>query len=152
MNLNKYLTIYAACCLPIIFILVSCGNKYESPTVCVNTFIKSAVEHDMARAWSTLSPEAQVFYNELGIKNRKSGRGILEHDINEVKKFRESKSGYTIETMINNPSKLILKVSGGDTFIIETMDIDGSYKIKDAESVRNVIKGIALEIVKKEYY
>ncbi len=136
-------------------VLSSCSTKHESSIDCVNAFIKSAKEHDMTKAWNTLSPEAQAFYNDLGVKNRKSGRGILEHDVNEVKKFREN-SDYRIDINQNDTkvgkNKLILTPKDSEMLIIETIEIDGSYKIKDAVSVRNILKGIASEIVKKEYY
>lgn len=151
MNMNKTTGFQFICFLFLFAVLNSCSTKYETSVDCVNAFIKSAEDHDMTKAWNTLSPEAQAFYNDLGIKNRKSGRGILEHDINEVKKFREN-SGFRIDVQQNDKNKLILTTKDSETFIIETTEIDGSYKIKDAVSVRNVLKGIASEIVKKEYY
>ena len=145
MNSKRILLIIA------VSLLYSCGGKQNSPVECVSTFIKASMEHDITKAWSTLSPEAQAFYNSLGEKNRKSGRGILEHDISEVLKFRNEKD-FKIAADSINPNLVSLTTVSGIEYIIETTPIDGEYKLKDEISVRNVIKCIAVNIMSKDYY
>ena len=130
-------------------VFFSCSNKSSSPVDCVTSFISAAEQHDMTNAWNTLSPEAQAFYNDIGEKNRKSGKGILEHDISEITKFKNKDSDYKIENSESNKVKII---TSKEEIVIETINIDGSFRIKDGNSVRNVIKTISLESVKKEYY
>jgi hypothetical protein len=127
----------------------ACGNKFTTSEECVNTFISAARQHDMGKAWNTLSPDARAFYNDIGEKNRKSGKGILEHDILEVTKFKTSGNDFRVEAGDNNSVKII---SSGIETVIETTNINGEYRIKDGISVRNIIKAISSESVKREYY
>lgn len=135
-----------------VYFLNSCSEKYESPSSCVFSFIKSAEEHDMTKAWNSLGLEARDYYNDLGIKNRKSGKGILEHDISEIKRFRKINNEYRIINESPENYKITLITLKNDSLKIETILENGSYKIKDAVSVRNIIRGIADELIKKEYY
>lgn len=133
-------------------LLSSCGDNRNTPSYCVTTFIIAAEQHDMAKAWNTLSPYAQQYYNQIGEKNRKSGRGILEHDISEIKSFRNIKRDYKIEVDTVNPSTIRIKTYGGLVFNIQTTEIDGEYKLSDGIAVKNLINGIAVDFVRKEYY
>jgi len=106
----------------------------------------------MTKAWGTLGPEALAYYNEIGEKNRKSGKGILEHDVSEIKKFRPKGNDYIVinDSVNNNLVKIIL--NDGKEFGIITIEYEGEYKIKDYSSVKNILTVIALETVNKDYY
>lgn len=134
----------------ILFVMLfSCGGKKNSPTECVNSFISAAMSHDMSKAWGNLSPEAQASYNEIGEKNRKSGKGILEHDISEITKFRIEGKDYTLA---ESPRDEIIITFGNEEITVVLANVNGVYQIKDWNSVKNIIKAIAAETVKKEYY
>jgi hypothetical protein len=136
----------------VIIFLSSCGDNRGTPSYCVTTFIIAAEQHDISKAWNTLSPYAQQYYNQIGERNRKSGKGILEHDISEIKSFRNIKRDYKIEVDTLNPSTIRIKTYGGLVFNIQTTEIDGEYKLSDGIAVRNLINGIAVDLIKKEYY
>ncbi|HEY3252291.1 MAG TPA: hypothetical protein VGK25_14375 [Ignavibacteria bacterium] len=132
--------------------IYSCGKMQNSPVDSVTIFIKAAEEHDITKAWSTLSPEAQSYYNDIGEKNRKSGKGILEHDISEVVKFR-NKTDYKITADSSNPNIVLIIVNGGSAvFRIETVAENNDYKLKDGNSVRNALNSVAADMVRKDYY
>lgn len=130
----------------------SCGDNRNTPSYCVTTFIIAAEQHDISKAWNTLSPNAQQYYNQIGEKNRKSGKGILEHDISEIKSFRNIKKDYKLEVDTANSSTIRIKTYGGLFFNIQTTEVDGEYKLSDGLAVKNLINGIAVDFVRKEYY
>ena len=157
LNLNILkLTLKCSVIFSILIILIisisSCSSRKNSPVNCVAAFIIASEQHDMTNAWELLSPEAQKYYNEIGEKNRKSGKGILEHDISEIKSFRRLRTDYNIETDSANSSLVKIKTRAGLVYEILTTDIDGDYRLKDGNAVRNLINGIAVDIIKKEYY
>lgn len=145
----QYRNIILICVLPVICITFSCGGKFSSPAECVNTFILAAMQHDITRAWNTLSPEAQAFYNSIGEKNRKSGKGILEHEISEITKFKVDGSDFNV---VSETSTQVKIVTSGEEIIIETIDLGDNHKLKDVNSVRKIIKAITIESVKIDYY
>lgn len=99
-----------------------------------------------------LSPEAQKFYNSLGEKNRKSGKGILESEIKNIKYFKNIKKDYSIRKDKENPENVRIVLSGAGEYLISTFKVDEGYKIKDGNSVRNVLQGIAAEYENKNLY
>jgi len=149
-NIRNIYTIFTVSIL--VLVIHSCGSRKNTPTNCVAAFIIAAEEHDMNKAWEVLSPEAQQYYNDIGDKNRKSGKGILEHDISEIKSFRRIRTDYKLETDSTDKSLIRIKTYGGLFFNVQTADINGDFKLKDGIAVKNLIKGIAVDIIKKEYY
>lgn len=137
----------------IILIFTSCGKITDTPDGCVVAFIVAAEKHDMDRAWNHLSSEAQNYYNELGEKQRRSGKDALENDIKKIKRFRSVKKDYKIVKDKSNPELIkIMLVLGGQEFDVETVNEGGSYKIKDANSVKNLLNGITAETERAENY
>lgn len=123
-------------------ILFSCQNIHKSPDGAVVAFIVAAEQRDMTKAWNILSPELQAYYNGLGEKMRKSGRGALENEIARIQKFRSVKKDYTIQVDSTDVKTVNLITIGGPTHRVETVDIDGDYKIKDEVSLRNLFSAI----------
>src|SRR4030095_15717470 len=78
-------------------LLYSCGNIHQSPDGCVVAFIVASEQKDMTKAWNILGPDAQNYYNTLGEKMRKSGKGALENEIGRISKFKSVKKDYRIE-------------------------------------------------------
>lgn len=136
----------------IVPLFTSCSGKKLSPEECVSAFIVAAQQHDMGKAWDLLSPEAQGYYNDIGDKNRKSGKGILEHDISEASSFLEQNKDFRIEPDAGNPSLIKIAQNNGAVFDILTVNSDGSSKIKGGIDVKNLIKAIAGKVTEKEYY
>jgi hypothetical protein len=129
-----------------------CANIHTTPDGAVVAFIVAAEQRDMTKAWNTLSPELQAYYNGQGEKMRKSGRGALENDIAKITKFRTVKKDYTIQADSVNRSFINIVTAGGPVHKIETVQIEGDYKIKDAASLKNLLDGITGEVSKKEGY
>ncbi|MCC6864976.1 MAG: hypothetical protein IT280_02320 [Ignavibacteria bacterium] len=136
----------------LLIILYSCSNIQNSPDGAVVAFIVAAEQRDMSKAWNILSPELQNYYNGLGEKMRKSGKGALENEIAGIIKFRSVKKDYKLIVDSTNKNNVNLVTIGGPTHLIETIDIDGYYKIKDEKSLRNLLNGITAESKKKESY
>jgi hypothetical protein len=130
----------------------SCKTINESPDGCVVAFIVSAEQRNMTRAWSMLGPEAQNFYNSQGEKMRKSGKGALENEISKIEQFRSVKKEYSIEVDKSNPNIINIVSLGGPVHSAETVLIDGSYKIKNEISVKNILEGITARIKKTDGY
>lgn len=131
-------------------ILQSCKTINETPEGCVVSFIVGAEERNMTRVWDVLSPEAQQYYNSLGEKMRKSGKGALENEIAGITKFRSVKKDYRIEPDSENKNIIKIITIAGPTHIVETINIDGNFKIKDERSVKNLLESISAERKKKE--
>ena len=72
----------------IVLLFVSCGKITDTPDGCVVSFIVACEEHDMSKAWNLIGTEAQNYYNVLGEKQRRSGKGALENEIKKIKRFR----------------------------------------------------------------
>lgn len=133
--------------------LFSCGQKVsDSPRGCVTAFILSVEQHDINKSWECLSSEAKTFYNDLGEKMRKSGKGALENEINKIKTFRNAQKDYSIRKDKNSENILHLYTSGGLEFVIEMIDEDGAYKIKNGNSVRAILNVISGDIVNQNPY
>ena len=130
----------------------NCGKNYDNNVAAVTAFIIGVEQHDMGKIWSMLGPEAQQFYNGLGEKQRRSGRGALEREINNIKTFRSLKSDYRIKEDKENPGNVKIIILGGAEFVIGTINEDGSFKIKDGPSVRNLLSGITFEKNQKDDY
>ena len=149
-NFKIYYFLFPALILVLFF--SSCSSKKLSSEECVSAFIIAAEQHDMGKAWDLLSPEAQRYYNEIGERNRKSGKGILEHDISEVNTFLKLNTDYKIEINAGNSSIVVIKQSNGTIFEVVTINDDGSAKIKGGADIKNLLKSIAGNVTEKEYY
>lgn len=140
--------------IPFFFILnfISCGKITDTPDGCVVAFIVAAEEHDMNKAWFLLGTEAQNYYNGLGEKQRRSGKGALENDVKKIKRFRNVRKDYKIVKDKEKPDLIKIMLIGGQEFNIETVSEDGSYKIKDGNSVKNLLNGITAESERENGY
>ena len=132
--------------------IASCQNIHKSPDGAVVAFIVAAEQRDMTKAWNILGPELQAYYNGLGEKMRKSGRGALENEIARITKFRTVKKDYTINVDGANGSIINLVTVGGPTHKVETMDVGGDFKIKDEASMKSLLDAITAESTKEKGY
>ncbi len=105
----------------------------------------------MSNAWGLLGRDAQTYYNQLGEKQRRSGKGAFENEINKIKSFRSAKYDYSIHTDALSPNGMKLVVNGGNEFKVAVSDEEGDYKIKDESSVRNILSVITKEFKSKEH-
>ncbi len=135
-----------------VLLLHGCANIHTTPDGAVVAFIVAAEQRDMNKAWNILSPELQAYYNRQGEKMRKSGRGALENEIARITKFRTVKKDYTIHQDGSDNSIVNIVTVGGPTHIIETVQIESDYKIKNTTSLRNLLDGISAEVNNKEGY
>ncbi len=152
MKKTVYIKIYICLTLISSIVLTSCGNIHQSPDGAIVAFIVSAEQRDMTKAWNILSPDLQAYYNNLGEKMRKSGRGALENEIAKITKFRSVKKDYRLQVDSTSKTNVRLVTIGGPEHIIETVEIGGDYKIKDERSLKNLLDGITAEEKKKEGY
>lgn len=129
-----------------------CANIHTTPDGAVVAFIVAAEQRDMTKAWNVLSPELQAYYNGQGEKMRKSGRGALENEIARITKFRTVKKDYRIQVDSANNTSINIVTIGGPVHKIETVQIEGDYKIRNESSLRNLLDGITAEVNKKEGY
>ena len=132
--------------------IAACQNIHKSPDGAVVAFIVAAEQRDMTKAWNILSPELQVYYNGLGEKMRKSGRGALENEIARITKFRSVKKDYTLKVDSTNSTTINIVTIGGPTHKVETVDVGGDYKIKDEASMKNLLDAITAEATKEKGY
>lgn len=105
----------------------------------------------MGKAWGLLGKDAQSFYNQLGEKQRRSGKGAFENEINRIKSFRNEKHDYSIHTDNDTQDGMKLVVNGGNEFMIRISSEDGEYKIKDELSVKSILDVITSELKPKDY-
>jgi len=138
--------------LYIMFSSAGCTNIHQTPDGVVVAFIVAAEKRDMTRAWNNLSPELQAHYNSQGEKMRKSGKGALENEIARITKFRTVKKDYTIQIDAANGSVINLVNNSGAVQKVETVAIDGDYKIKDLASLKNLLESITAEAKSKDGY
>ncbi|HAX48056.1 MAG TPA: hypothetical protein DCX92_03635 [Bacteroidetes bacterium] len=138
--------------LYIMFSTAGCTNIHQTPDGVVVAFIVAAEKRDMTRAWNNLSPELQAHYNSQGEKMRKSGKGALENEIARITKFRSVKKDYTIQVDSVNSTVVNIVTIGGPVHKVETVAIDGDYKIKDLASLKNLLDGITAEAKSKDGY
>lgn len=129
----------------LIFIFASCDKASNNPKGCVTNFIVAIEQHDMGKSWGLLSKEAQAYYNDLGEKQRRSGKGALEAEVKKIKSFRSASKDYSIRHDKENGEIVKLVFYGGNEFKIQTVNEDGDYKIKDANSVRTLLDIITAE-------
>lgn len=146
MKISLILTVSA------LLILTGCDKQSNSPKGCVVAFIVSLEQHDMSKAWGLLSNDAKAFYNDLGEKQRRSGKGALEHELKKIKSFRSASKDYSVRHDKEYGDNVKLVFYGGNEFTIATVKEDGDYKIKDANSVKIIMTVIAGEIQKGEDY
>ena|SRR5260221_9098709 len=130
----------------------NCGKNYDNDVAAVSAFIIGVEQHDMGKLWGMLGPDAQQFYNSLGEKQRRSGRGALEREINNIKTFRSLKNDYRLKEDKENPGVVKIIILGGAEFNIGTINEAGIFKIKDGPSVRNLLSGITFEKNQKDDY
>jgi hypothetical protein len=136
----------------LILFISSCNKVSNSPKGCVTSFIVAIEQHDMSKAWGLLGKDAQAYYNDLGEKQRRSGKGALENEINRIKTFRNASKDYSIRKDKDNSENVRLVVLGTQEFVIETVNEDDSYRIKNAVSVKNILNVIASEVEKQVPY
>jgi hypothetical protein len=120
--------------LTVLFLLVlllsSCRRESDSPKGCVTSLIIAIEQHDMSKAWGLLGKDAQSYYNTLGERQRRSGKGAFENEIDKIKTFRNLRR----------------------EFRVNILNDDGDYKIKDEQSVRNILDVITAELKPKESF
>jgi len=133
-------------------LLHGCANIHTTPDGAVVAFIIAAEQRDMTKAWNILSPELQAYYNGQGEKMRKSGRGALENEIAKITKFRIVKKDYRLEKDSTDNSVINIITIGGPVHRIETVQVEGDYKIKNSASLKNLLDGISAEVNNKEGY
>lgn len=140
--------------LPVLLCLVifSCGKASNSPRGCVSQFIIAIEQHDMSKAWGLLGNDAQSYYNSLGEKQRRSGKGAFENEIDKIKTFRSARTDYSVHEDKGVQDTIKLVIFGGKEFNINIADEDGSYRIKDRQSVRNVLDVISGELKQNEHF
>jgi hypothetical protein len=128
-------------------LLLSCGKKIsDTPKGCVTAFIVAVEQHDMSKAWGLLGKDAQAYYNDLGEKQRRSGKGALENEIDQIKSFRSAQKFFSVKRDNDDPNNALLVVQGVKEYKIATEDADGEIKIKDAQSVKNIFDVITGEM------
>jgi len=76
----------------------------------------------------------------------------LENEIARITKFRSVKKDYRLEKDSANENNVRLVTIGGPTHLIETISVDGDFKIKDEKSLRNLLDGITAESKKNDGY
>lgn len=135
-----------------VLFLSSCGRESDSPKGCAVSFIIAIEQHDMSKAWGLLGKDAQSYYNALGERQRRSGKGAFEHEIDKIKTFRNLRKDYGIHEDHNVPDTIKLIVYGGREFNVNILNDDGNYKIKDEMSVRNILDVITYELKPKESF
>jgi hypothetical protein len=138
--------------LTAIITFAGCQNIHKSPDGAVVAFIVASEQRDMTKAWNILSPELQTYYNGQGEKMRKSGRGALENEIAKITKFRSAKTDYRIKIDSSSSNVVNIITIGGPTHRIETVDIEGDFKIKDEASLKNLLNAITAESTKEKGY
>lgn len=149
-GINKALIIFIIALLGIS--LPSCQKMNDTSEGCVVSFIVGAERRNMARVWENLSPNAQAYYNAQGEKMRKSGRGALENEISRIEKFKTVKDDYTVQPDNSDKSIVNLVMSDGKIIKVYTEIIDGSYRIRDENSVKNVLEGITAAVKQGDGY
>jgi hypothetical protein len=116
----------------------------------VTTFISALEQHDMGKAWGLLGKNAQSYYNVLGERQRRSGKGAFENEINRIKTFRNAGKDYSVHFDKDTQDEIKLITEGDKEFKIIIVDEDGEYKIKDETSVKNVLRVITAELKTNE--
>lgn len=133
-----------------ILLLSSCGRESDSPKGCVISFIIAVEQHDMGKAWGLLGKNAQSYYNTLGERQRRSGKGAFENEIDKIKTFRNLRKEYGIHEDKGVQDTIKMIVYGGKEFRVNILNDGGDYKIKDEQSVRNILDVITAELKPKE--
>lgn len=129
-----------------------CGKNYDNASAAITAFIIGVEQHDMGKLWGMLGAGAQAFYNDLGEKQRRSGRGALEREINNIKSFKSLRDDYRLKEDKDNPGTVKVIIIGGAEFPVVTVNDGGGYKIKDGQSVRNLLTAITLQKNQKDDY
>jgi hypothetical protein len=138
--------------IPVLILLTSCGRESDSPKGCVTSFIIAVEEHDMSKAWGLLGQDAQSYFNTLGERQRRSGKGAFENEIDKIKTFRNLRKDYSIHKDRDVQDTIKMRVYGGREFRVNIADDDGDYKIKDEQSVRNILEVITGELKPEEKF
>ncbi len=128
-----------------LFVFFACNTKHETANGCVVALIIAIENHDMTKAWSSLSREIQAYYNDLGEKQRRSGKGAFENEINKIKSFRSAKFDYKIQTDKDNSDIIKVVTIAGPEHRVETINENGGYKIKDEQSLKNLLDAITAQ-------
>jgi hypothetical protein len=106
----------------------------------------------MGKAWGMLGKNAKTHYNNLGEKQRRSGKGAFENEINRIKSFKKSTEDYSVNYEQAHGDKVLINLIGGEEIFVETINEDGQYKIKDANTIKSLISAIAVEIEEDKGY
>jgi hypothetical protein len=138
--------------IPVLILLTSCGRESDSPKGCVTSFIIAVEEHDMSKAWGLLGQDAQSYFNTLGERQRRSGKGAFENEIDKIKTFRNLRKDYSIHKDRGVQDTIKMRVYGGREFRVNIADDDGDYRIKDEQSVRNILEVITGELKPEEKF
>ena len=131
---------------------MSCGKPQTTPNACVVSLILAIEQHDMSKAWGLLGPDAQAYYNNMGEKQRRSGKGAFENEINKIKTFRSIRKDYKLQNDKENTNIVKLVTFAGPEHLIETVNDNGDYKIKDEKSIKNLLDGISGEVDNSKGY
>lgn len=138
--------------IPVVFLISSCGSESDSPKGCVTSFIIAIEVHDMSKAWGLLGRDAQSYFNTLGERQRRSGKGAFENEIDKIKTFRNLRKDYAIHKDRGVQDTIKMIVYGGRVFRVNIYNDDGNYKIKDEQSVRNILDVITGELKPREKF
>jgi hypothetical protein len=143
-------------CIVLLFIgliFLSCGQKIsETPKGCITTFIISAEQHDINKCWDCLGKDAKTFYNDIGDKMRKSGKGALENEINKINTFRNAQKDYSMRKDKDSVNIIHMFTGGGQEFVINLIEEDGAFKIRDGNSVKSILNVISADIINQKPY
>lgn len=140
------------CVLLASLFIISCGKPQTTPNACVVALILSIEQHDMSKAWGLLGQDAQGYYNSLGEKQRRSGKGAFENEVNKIKTFRSIRKDYRLQPDKDNSNIVKLVTFAGPEHLIETVNDNGEYKIRDGQSIKNLFDGISGEIDNSKGY
>jgi hypothetical protein len=144
--------IFLALSILTLLLIASCGSESDSPKGCVTSFIIAIEQHDMSKAWGMLGQDAQTYFNSLGERQRRSGKGAFENEIDKIKTFRNLRKDYAIHEDKGVQDTIKLIVYGGKVFNVNIANDEGSYKVKDEKSVKNILDVITGELKPNEKF
>ncbi len=145
--LQKYLLIIA------LILFMSCKKINESPMGCVVTVLECVERLNPDIVWNNLSEETQKYFNSLGEKQRRSGKGAMEYEIKKIQRLRAVNKDFRLEESKTNPEIIIIKHTNSETiFEIETVKEGKGYKIRNADSFQKLLSAITLEKDVKDGY
>lgn len=136
-----------------LILFTSCKKINESPMGCVVAVLDSIEHLNPDVVWNNLSEETQKYFNSLGEKQRRSGKGALEIEIKKIQRLRAVNKDFRLEESKTNPEIIIIKLTNSETiYEIETMKEGKGYKIKNPASFGKLLEAVTLEKEIKEGY